>query len=48
MHHHDAEVARVKEAKRSRKLRHWKTKTWKRRTVLRQQRAAAMRRLAQG
>ena len=39
MHHHDAEVAKSKEAKRSRVKRHWKTKMWKRRTQMRRQRA---------
>jgi hypothetical protein len=43
MHHHDAEVAKTKLAKRSRGKRHWKTKMWKRRTRLRQERAAAIR-----
>lgn len=36
MHHHDAEVAKSKLAKRSRSKRHWKTKAWKRRTQRRQ------------
>jgi len=35
-HHHDAEVAKSKLAKRNRTKRHWKTKMWKRRTQLRQ------------
>ncbi len=39
LHHHDAEVAKSKLAKRSRGKRHWKTKMWKRRTQLRRQRA---------
>ena len=38
LHHHDAEVAKSKLAKRNRSKRHWKTKMWKRRTNLRQQR----------
>ena len=41
-HHRDPDVARTKLAKRSRAKRHWKTKMWKRRTALRQARAAAM------
>jgi N-acyl-D-aspartate/D-glutamate deacylase len=41
-HHKDPEVARSKLAKRSRTKRHWKTKMWKRRTALRQARAAAL------
>ena len=36
--HHDAEVAKSKLAKRNRSQRHWKTKMWKRRTNMRQQR----------
>lgn len=36
MHHHDAEVAKSKLAKRGRTQRHWKTKMWKRRTQMRQ------------
>lgn len=40
-HHRDPDVARTKLAKRSRTKRHWKTKMWKRRTALRQARAAA-------
>ncbi len=42
MHHHDAEVAKSKLAKRSRTQRHWKTKMWKRRTNLRRERAEAL------
>ena len=42
MHHHDAEVAKTKLAKRSRTKRHWKTKMWKRRTQLRRERAEAL------
>jgi hypothetical protein len=44
IHHHDAEVAKeklVKQSKRNR--RHWKTKMWKRRTKMRQARAEAFR-----
>ena len=43
IHHHDADKARSKVAKASRKTRHWKTKMWKRRTAMRQDRAAAIR-----
>ena len=43
IHHHDAEVAKAKVAKRTRGARHWKTKMWKRRTNVRQARAAAFR-----
>ncbi|MEM8619951.1 MAG: hypothetical protein AAGF73_09530 [Actinomycetota bacterium] len=43
-HHHDAEKARKKLAKRSRTKRHWKTKMWKRRTLLRQERARELER----
>jgi hypothetical protein len=42
-HHHDPEVARSKLAKQSRSMRHWKTKMWKRRTKMRQERAEAFR-----
>lgn len=41
MHHHDAEVAKSKLAKRGRAQRHWKTKMWKRRTQMRQQKIDA-------
>lgn len=43
IHHRDAEVAKTKVAKRKRGRRHWKTKMWKRRTKLRQERAEAFR-----
>ena len=44
LHHHDAEVAKAKWAKsRKQGRRHWKTKMWKRRSMMRQQRAAAFR-----
>jgi hypothetical protein len=44
IHHHDAEVAKEKLAKqRKRNRRHWKTKMWKRRTNVRQERAEAFR-----
>jgi len=46
-HPRDAEVARTKVAKRSRRQRHWKTKMWKRRSAMRQARAEAMRLAAQ-
>jgi hypothetical protein len=39
MHHHDAEVGRAKSKRIP--LKHWKTKDWKRRNVVRRQRAAA-------
>ena len=42
LHHHDAEVAKTKLAKRGRGKRHWKTKMWKRRTNLRQEKIAAL------
>jgi hypothetical protein len=42
-HHRDAEVAREKEAKKGRRLRHWKTKMWKRRSKVRQAKAEAFR-----
>jgi hypothetical protein len=37
VHHHDAKVG--KEHARRQRLRHWKTKDWKRRSALRKQRA---------
>ncbi len=44
IHHRDSEVAKEKLAKqRRRNRRHWKTKMWKRRTKLRQERAEAFR-----
>ena len=44
IHHHDSEVAKEKLAKqRRRNRRHWKTKMWKRRTKVRQERAEAFR-----
>ena len=43
IHHHDAEVAKTKVAKQTRNRRHWKTKMWKRRTKMRQERAEAFR-----
>lgn len=42
-HRRDGETARELEAKRSRPLRHWKTKMWKRRSARRQARAEAFR-----
>ena len=42
--HHDAEVAKTKLAKQSkRNRRHWKTKMWKRRSAMRQAKAEAFR-----
>jgi hypothetical protein len=42
-HHRDPEVARDKLAKKDRRLRHWKTKMWKRRSAMRQAKAEALR-----
>ncbi|MCU0261758.1 MAG: hypothetical protein MUE78_12125 [Ilumatobacteraceae bacterium] len=42
-HHHDAEVAKARVSNRKRNRRHWKTKEWKRRTLLRRKRAEAFR-----
>ena len=42
--HRDAAIAKSKVAKQGRKLRHWKTKMWKRRTNLRRERAEVVRR----
>ncbi|MDJ0767732.1 MAG: hypothetical protein QNJ12_03025 [Ilumatobacter sp.] len=42
-HHHDAEVAKTKIAKQGRSRRHWKTKMWKRRSKMRQDKAEAFR-----
>ncbi|MBA3983606.1 MAG: hypothetical protein H0X61_08755 [Acidimicrobiia bacterium] len=42
-HHHDSEFAKNKLGKRKRRMRHWKTKMWKRRTALRQAKAEAFR-----
>jgi hypothetical protein len=42
VHHHSSEVAARKQAG-SRRLRHWKTKMWKRRSALRRERAEALR-----
>jgi len=43
-HHHDAEVAKKKlEKQTTNKRRHWKTKMWKRRSKIRQERAEAFR-----
>jgi len=39
----DGEVAKALDSKRSRPLRHWKMKMWKRRSARRQARAAATR-----
>ena len=43
IHHHDSEVAKTKLAKSKRNRRHWKTKMWKRRSKMRQERAEAFR-----
>ncbi len=43
VHHHDPDVAKDKLSQRSRSLRHWKTKMWKRRSVQRQAKARAFR-----
>ncbi len=43
VHHHDSDVAKNKVAKQTRNRRHWKTKMWKRRTKLRQEKAEAFR-----
>ncbi len=43
LHHHDAEVAKEKDAKSNRSKRHWKTKMWKRRTEMRRERARQIR-----
>ncbi|MEY3493137.1 MAG: hypothetical protein RL413_555, partial [Actinomycetota bacterium] len=43
---HDAERA-IKKLDSTRRLRHWKRKDWKRRTVVRRQKNAAWRRLAE-
>ncbi len=43
VHHHDSEVAKTKLRSRTRKQRHWKTKMWKRRTKMRQEKAEAFR-----
>lgn len=49
IHHHDAEVAKTKLAKqKQRGRRHWKTKMWKRRSKVRQERAEAMRFAGEG
>lgn len=46
VHHHDADRA-IKKLDSSRRLRHWKRKDWKRRSVVRRQKNAAWRRLAE-
>jgi hypothetical protein len=45
LHHHDAERARLRAAKA--RPRHWKMKMWKRRTKVRQERAEAIRMVAE-
>jgi hypothetical protein len=42
--HHDKERALTKRGRAA--VRHWKTKEWKRRNVMRKQRAAAFRQIA--
>lgn len=42
-HHHDPDVAKEKLSARRRRLRHWKTKMWKRRSLQRQAKAEAFR-----
>ena len=46
-HHRDPDVARSKLANRARYMRHWKQKMWKRRSAIRQARAAAVRLVAE-
>jgi len=41
LHHHDAERGRA-ESQRSGPMRHWKQKAWKRRTLVRRRKAAAL------
>ncbi|MFV0308511.1 MAG: hypothetical protein ACK5OX_12290 [Desertimonas sp.] len=43
VHHHDPDVAKEKLSARRRRLRHWKTKMWKRRSLQRQAKARAFR-----
>jgi len=43
IHHHDSEVAKTKVAKAAGTRRHWKTKMWKRRSKMRQDKAEAFR-----
>ncbi len=43
VHHHDSEIAKDKVAKQTRDRRHWKTKMWKRRSKMRQEKAEAFR-----
>lgn len=43
VHRHDSDVAKSKLAKQTRKPRHWKTKMWKRRSKMRQEKAEAFR-----
>jgi len=42
-HHHDPDKAKEKLTSNPRRLRHWKTKMWKRRSVRRQAKAEAFR-----
>ena len=45
-HHHDAQVG-LEKSRRSRDVKHWKTKDWKRRKAMRRQRALAWDELAE-
>jgi hypothetical protein len=45
VHHHSSQIA-VRRQSSPRRLRHWKTKMWKRRTTLRRQRATTLRLIA--
>ena len=42
IHHHSSQIA-TRKASGARRLRHWKTKMWKRRTTLRRERNATLR-----
>lgn len=42
-HHHDPEKAKEKLSSNPRRIRHWKTKMWKRRSLRRQAKAEAFR-----
>ena len=42
-HHHDPDKAKEKLTSNPRRLRHWKTKMWKRRSIQRQAKAEAFR-----
>lgn len=47
-HHRDSDIAKTKLAKSKRSRRHWKTKMWKRRTLLRRAKADAYRLAGEG